>query len=194
MTATVDARQLARTMAQPPASRVRMTPATVNTQILDPLFRGLLPERFDSPAARVLMLAIQQQEDPQGQRVQRLSGGFRGPAHGLWQFERAGGVAGVLNHGASMKYAALLCEARGVPPLARAVWMELEHDDLLAAGFARLLLLTDPAKLPAVGDASGAWECYLRTWRPGAAKRDHDNLRAKFFRNYTQAMAAVGAQ
>ena len=42
-----------------------------------------------------------------------------------------------------------------------------EWDDVLAAAFARLLLFTDPAKLPKLGDADGAWQLYLRTWRPG---------------------------
>ena len=43
----------------------------------------------------------------------------------------------------------------------------LEHDDVLAAAFGRLLLWTDPRAPPAVGDESGAWALYLRCWRPG---------------------------
>ncbi len=38
--------------------------------------------------------------------------------------------------------------------------------DVLAASVARLLLWTDPKRLPVIGDASGAWDLYLRTWRP----------------------------
>lgn len=43
----------------------------------------------------------------------------------------------------------------------------LEHDDVLAAAFARLLLWTDPFRLPTKSDAAGGWDLYLRTWRPG---------------------------
>ena len=36
---------------------------------------------------------------------------------------------------------------------------------------ARLLLFTDPKRLPEVGDAKGAWNLYIRTWRPGKPHR-----------------------
>jgi hypothetical protein len=39
---------------------------------------------------------------------------------------------------------------------------------MLAASFARLLLWTDPAALPRVGDVQGGWDLYYRCWRPGA--------------------------
>ncbi|WP_447751835.1 hypothetical protein [Pseudomonas nicosulfuronedens] len=47
------------------------------------------------------------------------------------------------------------------------MWAAIEHDDILAACMARLLLFTDPARLPALGDESGAWDMYLRVWHPG---------------------------
>ena len=43
--------------------------------------------------------------------------------------------------------------------------------DVIDAVFARLLFWTDPLPLPAVGDVEGAWQCYLRTWNPGAYSR-----------------------
>ena len=61
----------------------------------------------------------------------------------------------------------MLCEARGVPFEADAIWRALENDDVLAAGLARLLLFTDPKPLPAVQQVDTAWNCYVRTWRPG---------------------------
>ncbi|XFB08402.1 hypothetical protein AAGT13_00040, partial [Azotobacter salinestris] len=75
-----------------------------------------------------------------------------GPARGWWQFEQGGGVAGVLRHPASAGYARGVCTARKVSPEPGIVWAELEHDDTLAAAFARLLLWTDPAPLPEVGE------------------------------------------
>ena len=38
---------------------------------------------------------------------------------------------------------------------------------MLAAAAARLLLFTDPKRLPQLGDEAGAWALYLRVWRPG---------------------------
>jgi hypothetical protein len=121
--------------------------------------------------ADVLLLAISGQEADWTHRVQRSrrrdGTWFDGPARGLWQFERAGGVAGVLQHRASAQCARALCVARDVTPESRAVWERLATDDILAAGFARLLLWTDPRPLPAIDDQAGAWRVYIDGWRPG---------------------------
>ena len=86
-------------------------------------------------------------------------------ARGLWQFERMGGVAGVLQHRATAAHAAAACRRRQIPAAPDEAWRALERDDVLAAIFARLLLLTDPARLPSGPDEGRA--CYLRCWRPG---------------------------
>lgn len=135
----------------------------------------------DTPQARVMMLAIGLQESRFQYRRQMNSG----PATGFWQFERGGGVKGVLNHAASSGKAAALCKARGVAPEPMAVWAQLETDDVLAAGFARLLLLTDPRALPDVSDVVGSWDCYTRNWRPG---KPHIDTWAKFHRQAREAI------
>ena len=126
-----------------------------------------LPARMDSPEARVLLLAIGLQESRMTYRRQ-----LGGPARGLWQFERGtpetrGGVTGVLLHPASRHYLVSICTACELRPEAHAIYERLEHDDVLAAIVARLMLWTDPAPLPATHDADGGWAYYLRTWRPG---------------------------
>ena len=150
---------------------------------------ALLPPRLDSLQARIIVTAITLQEDPRQERVQRLNGGGRGAARGLWQFEQ-GGVNGVLGHAATKAMAGAVCLARQVQPVVPAVWAAMETDDVLAAAFARLLVFTDSKPLPQIGDEEGAWQLYLRTWRPGAAKRQYDELRAKWAGNYTAAIAA----
>jgi hypothetical protein len=119
----------------------------------------------------------------------------RGPALGIWMFERAGGVRGVLNYRTTRLPARGVCEARRVEPTERAVYDRLPDDDLLACAFARLLLWTDPAPLPVPFDAKGALALYLRTWRPGAWFRGNESQRAKleskWMRNHAQAVAAV---
>ncbi|MBB1593537.1 hypothetical protein [Achromobacter sp. UMC46] len=123
---------------------------------------ALLPANMDSVAARVMLLAIGLQESRFLHRRQ-----IGGPARGFWQFERGGGVRGVLTHPASRDRARHVCDLRQVEAAAASVYNALETDDVLAAAFARLLLWTDSARLPAAGDVQGAWNLYTRTWRPG---------------------------
>jgi len=142
---------------------------------------ALLPAKMDTAAARVQLLAIGLQESRFLHRRQLGNG----PARGLWQFERGGGVRGVLTHPASREHAYRICGLRGVEPIAAAVHPALEVDDVLAAAFARLLMWTDARRLPAVGDVQGAWDMYIRTWRPG---RPHPETWSKL---YAQAVAEV---
>lgn len=144
---------------------------------------ALLPAKMDTPAARVMLLAIGLQESRFLHRRQ-----IGGPARGFWQFERGGGVRGVLTHPASRDHAYRVCAARGVDPVAAAVYPALEADDVLAAAFARLLMWTDAWRLPAVGDAQGGWELYIRTWRPG---KPHPGTWQAL---YAQAVAEVGGE
>lgn len=121
----------------------------------------LLPAKMDSKQARVMLIAIGLQESRFEHRRQ-----IGGPARGFWQFEK-GGVKGVLTHKATKEIAFNVCELRGITATEPAVYRQLEHDDVLAAAFARLLLFTHPHKLPGLGDAEYAWNYYLKTWRPG---------------------------
>lgn len=130
---------------------------------------ALLPERMDSVEARVMLLAIGLQESRFEHRRQMNNG----PAMGFWQFEKGGGVHGVYNHVASRAHLEHICLLRGVPYGVAAIWAALERDDVLAAAVARLLLFTDPQRLPGVTDVDGAWRLYaVRTWRPGKPHRE----------------------
>lgn len=153
---------------------------TIVRTAIDPAL-AMLPAKMDTPAARVQLLAIGLQESRFLYRRQLGNG----PARGLWQFERTGGVRGVLTHPASREYAYRICGGRGLSPVAAAVHPALETDDVLAAAFARLLMWTDGWRLPAVGDAQGGWEMYIRTWRPG---KPHPQTWAGL---YAQALAEV---
>lgn len=142
---------------------------------------ALLPSAMSSPHAQRLLLAIGLQESRFQHRRQ-----IGGPARGFWQFEQRGGVRGVLTHAASRDEARMLCVARDVAPSSATVYATLETDDVLAAGFARLLLWTDPWPLPLPGDIDGAWALYLRTWRPG---KPHPQTWPAL---YARASAALG--
>lgn len=139
--------------------------SAVNSGIVPAL--AWLPVNMTSPEAVVMLVAIGIQESNFFDRRQT-----NGPARGFWQFEEAG-VKGVLNHRSSASHAKRLCEVRQVAPDARSVHKRLEFDDVLAAGFARLLLWTDPQALPKVDKRDDAWRLYLRTWRPGRPRPEH---------------------
>lgn len=136
---------------------------------------GMLPVKMESDAARILMLAFGLQESRLTYRFQKVHGDpyAKGPARGLWQFERGGGVHGVMSHRTTKDHALALCQARGVLFDLSLIHAKLEFDDILAAGFARLLLWADSKPLPDV-DASHdeAWDCYVRNWRPGKPHRE----------------------
>jgi len=146
---------------------------------------ALLPSKMDSDRARVMLLAIGLQESRFEHRRQ-----IGGPARSFWQFERAGGVQGVLRHPSTAALAKAVCKERGVEPDATAVYSRLEHDDLLACAFARLLLWSDPQPLPAPGYAAASWQLYLRTWRPG---KPHRTTWDDLYRQAVEAVRAGGA-
>ena len=127
----------------------------------------LLPPAMGSKEARVMLYAIGLQESRFTHRAQVVNGGGKGPARGYWQFERGGGVTGVLRHPSSKYWMNSACNARNVPAQPMNVWLALETDDVLSAAAARLLLFTDAKRLPAIGEQSEAWQYYLRNWRPG---------------------------
>lgn len=156
-----------------------MAPETALTLIIRPTL-AFMGARYNTREAQRMLLAIGLQESGFTHRVQ-----VGGPAHGYWQFERGGGVAGVLTHRASRNLAAKLCRELDHAPTAEAVYAALPNDAVLACLFARLLLYTDSAPLP-TRQADG-WKYYLRTWRPGTPhpetwgahwQRAEDTLRA----------------
>ena len=149
----------------------------------------LLPARMSDSRvqAEIMLLCIGLQESRFVHRRQ-----IGGPARSFWQAEQGGGmVHGVLRHHLTRDHAVRVCDARGVRPVDEQVYAAIEHDDVLAAALARLLLWSDPGKLPAVGKVENAWALYLRTWRPGAAERDYDNLRTKWGRNYAKVIECL---
>lgn len=154
--------------------------AYARDKIIARTYSEVLPGKFDSREATVLLLAIGLQESRFLHRHQ-----IGGPARSFWQFERGGGVRGVLTHEATAKHAHAVCVLRGIAPTAESVYARMLDDDLLGCGFARLLLYSDPASLPPLGHAQAAWDYYIRTWRPG---RPH---RASWNGLYEQAMKAL---
>jgi len=146
--------------------------ADIDNLILAPAL-SMLPETMNTQAARAMLLAIGLQESRFTHRRQ-----IRGPARGFWQFE-VNGVRGILTHPLTrrpitevlhrLEYR--LNEATDLQPV-------LEHNDILAAAFARLNLWWLPQRLPTADQPVHAWEQYLETWRPG---KPHSHTWEPFF-------------
>lgn len=145
-----------------------MTGPVYLREIVIPGALKLLPAEMDSPEARAMLLAIALQES--GCKYRRQ---FKGPGRGMWQFE-VNGVRGILSHPNSKPHIADALANLSYPVTSDATlpYMALEHNDILAAICARLLLWTDPAAIPTQGEAAPAWNLYSRTWRPGAPRRN----------------------
>lgn len=134
---------------------------------------AMLPPQMDTSQARVMLVAIGLQESRFAARRQLVGSPPTptGPAAGFWQFEQGGGCRGVLQHSASRYWMVDVCRRRSVEANPRALWRALQTDDVLAAAAARLLLFTDPKRLPDIGAAWESWDLYSRVWRPGKPHR-----------------------
>lgn len=145
--------------------------------LIRPVHAGLQQEFGvpGTPEAECLSVAIKVQET--GQTIIRDQGdpNVIGPATGLWQFERMGGVAEILEDGKTGPIAHELCRRAGVAPRPDPVWrfFTTAAADELACAFARLLIWRDPAPLPPMLPSAEqeAYEYYDRRWRPGAKRR-----------------------
>lgn len=150
------------------------------SRVVVPALAKLLPPKYDSLQARVMLLAIAAQESGLRTRIQDGSG----PAHGLWQSE-SGGVADVIANKAVVRDALALCARCAVSPIGNDAYWALVTDDAFACCIARLMLFCDPAPLPALGDVQAAWYCYSHNWRPGKPRPEDWSA------NYAEALSAV---
>ena len=143
-----------------------MTPIEYISAAVIPAALKLLPAQMDSPEARAMLLTSGLQESKFEHRRQ-----VGGPAEGFWQFETGGGWKGVTGHPASKAHAlsVLLTLGYGLPDLND--YYAIEHNDILACVFARLLLWTHPLSLPKEGHHQYAWDYYISLWRPGLPHR-----------------------
>jgi hypothetical protein len=142
-----------------------MTPRDL-LNIVDPALTLLEPGIKRSDEARVLIMAIAGQESDWMARLQN-----GGPARSFWQFEGAGGGAGEVFADSPTQLKAV-CDYLVIPFDVNDIFQAMAWNDTLAACMVRLLLWTDPAPLPAVGDVQGGWNYYQRNWRPGAPRPD----------------------
>lgn len=145
-----------------------MTPDFVLTTALDPALRMLQavggPPMWD--ATRIFLLTVMGQESAWTKRRQlgRTAGTF-GPARGLCQFERNGGVALTMAHKSVEAWGRRFAGNLSIPWDVDTIYEAIAWNDVLACGFGRLYAYTDPKPLPMT--AAEGWDYYLRVWNPG---------------------------
>lgn len=150
-----------------PGEGLPMTPETLLWLAIDPALH-LLRGGMEGDKARAMLVAIALQESRIKHRRQ-----LGGPARGFWQFE-LNGIRGVLNHPACQTR---IHEALGTLAYRAEDWTPgdchaaIEHNDVLAAAFARCLLWTLPDQLPRRSDPGEGWRQYIDAWRPGRPHR-----------------------
>jgi hypothetical protein len=146
-----------------------MTAREFLAQIIDPgmafLAYALGPNdgaAASTPALRTLLLSTAGQESDWKYRRQ-----IGGPARGFWQYEKAGALRGVMRHVATQARVKRLTDALCIHLDEGSLFEAIAWNDHLATAFARLLLWTDAAPVPSMGEEQIAWAYYLRNWRPG---------------------------
>ena len=127
---------------------------------------ALLPKQMSSPAAIVMLLTIGMQES---RFIYRRQVG--GPARGFYQFEQMGGVAGVLQHYQTGMIIKGVLDRLQYDRSVSTSYLAIEHNDVLATAFARLLLWTLPDDLPQKDEYDKSWNQYIEAWRPGRPHR-----------------------
>lgn len=133
----------------------------------------LLPSRMDTPEAKAMILAIGLQESRFQHRVQ-----VGGPAHGFWQFEKGGGVRGVINHVYVGPILVPVLQTLRYRANEDECYQAIVHNDVLACVFARLFLWTGSGRLPLKAETTYAWSYYNKVWRPG---RPHPETWEQFY-------------
>lgn len=144
---------------------------------------ALLPPRLNSQAAWAEMYAIGRQESRLDERQQ-----IRGPARGFFQFEKGGGIRGVLEHPASRPLILSVLDALDYDDSPDTSYIAIAHNDVLAFAYARLLLYTLQPPLPGPDDPDTGWAQYTAAWRPGKPHRATWN---NFYKEAWQAAPAV---
>jgi hypothetical protein len=170
-----------------------IAPDTLLARVVRPALNQL-PAYMRDVRAEVGLVAISLQESNLEHRWQVIDPArplVKGPARGLWQFERGtrasrGGVWGVFLHPASRPHLERVCAHYRVDFAPASIYAAVEVDDEFACCVARLLIFTDALPLPATDDRAGWWKLYReRCWRPG---KPHP---AKWPRNFELARGAV---
>jgi len=125
-----------------------------------------------TPKGNVLVMTCAGQESLWKSRRQIRIGQYHPQSVGArsyWQMESTWGgpvaINDVIQDTPRQLFA--ICEDLEIPTDELSLYEACAWNDTLACALARLLLWSDPAPLPEVGDKQGSWDYYRRNWKPG---------------------------
>lgn len=127
---------------------------------------SLLPKKYGAVEAKAMLLTIALQESGLTDRRQVLNSEKSGPARGYLQFER-NGIFGVLNHQSIKHIIHPVLDRINYSSTVETCHDAVEHNDMLACVFGRLLLWSSSLPLPKKHEHEKGWDLYVSTWRPG---------------------------
>lgn len=157
-----------------------LTPQQLLVHVIRPAWLAL-PAKMRGTKAEVQAIATGLQETRLNARRQMGNG----PARGLTQFEKGGGVRECVRNPVVTQYTEACAALARVPFTEDGVWAGLEFDDELAMQLTRLNYWRSPRQLPELGDADGAWKLYNAVWAPGKPRPE------TWADNYAAAWEAV---
>lgn len=120
-----------------------------------------------SAVAENLLLAIALQESNLTARIQGPNDA--GPARSFWQFEKIGVVDVFQRQKAPLK---TMCDILVLPCEPGKLHLMMAYNDMIACVIARLTLRIDPRPLSLATTEDGAWDYYIKNWRPGKPHRN----------------------
>jgi hypothetical protein len=146
-----------------------MRPTHFLETVISPTLK--LMERYTgiaySACAENLLLAIALQESNLSARIQGPNDA--GPARSFWQFEKIGVVDVFQRQKTALK---VMCDALVLPCEPGKLHLMMAYNDMIACVIARLTLRLDPRSLGLATTEEGAWDYYIKNWRPGKPHRD----------------------
>jgi hypothetical protein len=146
-----------------------MRPTHFLETVISPTLK--LMERYTgiaySACAENLLLAIALQESNLSARIQGPNDA--GPARSFWQFEKVGVVDVFQRQKTALK---VMCDVLVLPCEPGKLHLMMAYNDMIACVIARLTLRLDPRSLGLATTEEGAWDYYIKNWRPGKPHRD----------------------
>jgi hypothetical protein len=136
-------------------------------EVVIPAAYKMLPAKMEIVNATAMLLAIGLQESRFEFRQQ-----IGGPALSFWQAEPGGGLSLVFDHPTTRDVVRQVLNRMAYAGLDSRDPHALEHNDILTAIRARLLLWTHPDPLPDADEPDLGWEQYNEIWRPGNPRRE----------------------
>ena len=122
---------------------------------------ALLPAHLTCAESKAMLIAIAMQSSQFSFRRELM-----GHDRSFWALGAQTHIKVVAEHELTRGPIAAVCDALCYDTSVFSAYMAVEHNDILACAYARLLLSLVPGKLPSRDQPQLGWDQYLAVWRP----------------------------